>query len=375
LKLDTIYILYIFVRQRWKVLRMILSHSLQQKLNMNMNACTYGIGFNNNMYNGYYDPTTLFNGSIFGNYCNPDWDGMCGYELTKFFASAATGAIGTAISNSKENSVENHEAAVEDLQEQLDTELEKLPGCNIDNYKNYSVKNESWYKKESEDINNKKTTYQKDILTDEYLTTFKKNIKDYEDAKNRLATMDDTDPEYTKLSEEVKTGETQYKVWKEKVEKHDTAKTELEKLKTAETKLEEKAVEEQNKANEIIENINNLQKEIDKKQKELEARIFDKADGASSLFRNKDLKTENLTQGTVNFDSADIRELCSRFPKLPEGSYEKYDCARAFAQLDNTVFQRLATPTQIRAREIATEYYEKHKANPPKKVESTEATT
>ena len=337
-----------------------------------MNACTYGIGFNNNMYNGYYDPTTLFNGSIFGNYCNPDWDGMCGYELTKFFASAATGAIGTAISNSKENSVENHEAAVEEIQERIDAKLESL-----------DVKTEA--EALAYDVKTKEPKYQEDITkatkdienANKQIESLNTSISNHKTSVETLKKQLETAPdeEKSELQTKLDKAETELKKAtdeKEKLEKSIKDDGELKKaLKTAEGALEARI----KVVDDIKEEIKELQDIRNKKQKELEARIFDKADGASSLFRNKDLKTENLTQGTVNFDSADIRELCSRFPKLPEGSYEKYDCARAFAQLDNTVFQRLATPTQIRAREIATEYYEKHKTNPPKKVESTEATT
>jgi len=185
-------------------------------------------------------------------YGQPKWGAMLGFSLGSLALNIAGMAIGHAVSTRRENSAETIEADVNDLNDLIDTELDKLgDDVNESNYTKYDVKTESWYIEEDNEIKTK-------TLKDSELAGYQKTITDYETA--------------TKNQQETTITKDQYELAREKVKEHNEAKQAREALNKKVEKEEAKAHKIIAKITELIEKRNNAERILDNK-------LIDRADG------------------------------------------------------------------------------------------------
>lgn len=262
-------------------------------------------------------------------YGQPKWGAMLGFSLGGLALNIAGMAIGHAVSTRRENSAETIEADVNDLNDLIDTELDKLgDGVDESNYTKYDVKTESWYIEKDNEIKTK-------TLNDSDLASYQKTITDYETATKNQQT--------TTITKE------QYELAKEKVKEHNEAQE-------ARKALDKKVVAEQAKADKIIKKITELIEKRNNAEKALTEAQLDAADGNRAQRRGEnnfeerfsfDEKTNAITEGKDKVRKKDVRYAILAYRNASEEDKEKW--ATRFQNLYEALSQEDKKDSNLKA--------------------------
>lgn len=150
----------------------------------------------NSIFNFGFNP---FGGSYINNDCGIfmncngeyNYDAMAGFAVGNVLLNVALGAIGYAIENKNEDSVENRQAEVKDCQDKLDEKLKELGVKTVEEADSYNIDEDKTIK----DANTKISKHNADInknsdaidTHDESLKTLRKQLDEETDATKKSA--------------------------------------------------------------------------------------------------------------------------------------------------------------------------------------------
>ncbi len=313
----------------------------------------FDCGFN--MFGGNMFGGNMFGGNMFGGGCSlftncngsMNYNAMAGWGVANVLMGIGGAILTQHISDKRASSPDAIETDIEGIQNQIDTELDKL-GSDVTeaNYKDYDVKTEDWY-------TDKKAEIDKNILSATDLSTHKETVKKYKEAEKAFLAAKTEDANYEDLKTAYNNIKEQGKLAEEKIEAHEQAEKDLK-------ALEAKAKKEQEKADKIKEKITDLIEKRENAEKALDKSIADKADG-NKWTRNKDLDISTIKAGHSEFKNGDLQQLVFQFTQQPDGE-TKFKYAEALVNLDDTTFMNKATDSQKQVREWAIKYYEENKS-------------
>lgn len=308
-----------------------------------------------NMFGGNMFGGNMFGGNMFGGGCSlftncngsMNYNAMAGWGVANVLMGIGGAILTQHISDKRASSPEAIETDIEGIQDQIDTELDKL-GSDVTeaNYKDYDVKTEDWYTES-------KTKIEKNILSDTDLNANKDLVADYEKKAKLYKDTTTTDPNYDQVKKDYEKALALKNDAEKKIEAHEKAVEDLE-------ALDKKAKKEQEKADEIKEKITKLIEKRENAERALDKSIADKADG-NKWTRNKDLDISTIEAGHSEFKKGDLQQLVFQFTQQPDGE-TKFKYAKALVNLDDTTFMNKATDSQKQVREWAIKYYEDNKS-------------
>lgn len=277
-------------------------------------------GTNSIFNNGFnmFGMNEMFNmNGMFGSSCSlftkcngqVNYGALAGFGVAGVLMNVGGAIVSNVIAERKANSPKAVETDINDIQDKIDTNLDKLSSDITEkNYKDYDVKTEDWYTEAKAKID-------KNLLDETALKENQDLVTDYETKAKLYKETATTDPNYDQVKKDYEKALALKNDAGKKIEAHEKAIDELK-------KLDENAEKEQKNVNKIIETITDLIEKRNNAEAVLEDKLLSKAAGKEKKLISDDdynnaLKSHNdeNTQNDVKFTKSHLQKAAAKYRK------------------------------------------------------------